>query len=242
MTSMDVVVDGPQRVRVMIVESSELVRLGIRDVLTSNRDFVVVGETSLHQEAVDASAELLPDITFLGLSRSRQNNSGQLAGLEALNQILRANPHARVIALVDGDEMADVLLAVRAGAKGVLLRNTPADALQEAVLHVLDGDCALDPGLTRFLFEHIASNPSQLGMVGTTTEQNPSVRVPLSARELEVLTWMAEGLRTKEIAAQMMISPGTVKSHIRHIFEKLHVTDRTSAVIASLRSGLLNAA
>ena len=242
MTSMDVVVDGPQRVRVMIVESAELVRRGIRDVLTSNRDFVVVGETSWHQEAVDASAELLPDITFLGLSRSRQDNGGQLAGLEALNQILLANPHARVIALVDGDEMADVLLAVRAGAKGVLLRNTPADALQEAVLHVLDGDCALDPGLTRFLFENIASNPSQLGMVGTTTEQNPSVRVPLSARELEVLTWMAEGLRTKEIAAQMMISPGTVKSHIRHIFEKLHVTDRTSAVIVSLRSGLLNAA
>ena len=143
---------------------------------------------------------------------------------------------------MDGDEMADVLLAVRAGAKGVLLRNTPADALQEAVLHVLDGDCALDPGLTRFLFENIASNPRQLAMVGTTTEQKPSVRVPLSARELEVLTWMAEGLRTKEIAAQMTISPGTVKSHIRHIFEKLHVTDRTSAVIASLRSGLLNAA
>jgi DNA-binding NarL/FixJ family response regulator len=242
MKSMDAVVDGPQRVRVLIAESAELVRRGIRDVLTSSREFVVVGETSWHQKAVDASTELLPDITFLGLSRPRHDNSGKLAGQETLDQILLANPHARVIALVDGDEMADVLLAVRAGAKGVLLRNTPADALQEAVLHVLNGGCALDPGLTRFLFEDIASNPSQLRMVGTTTEQNPSVRVPLSARELEVLNLMAEGLGNKEIAARMAISPGTVKTHISHIFGKLHVTDRTSAVLASLRLGLLNAA
>ncbi len=242
MTGMDIVVDGPQRVRVMIAESAEFVWQGIRDVLSSNRDFVVVGETSLYEEAVDASAELLPDITFLGLSRSRRDNSGQPAGLETLAEILLGNPHARVIALVDGDEMADVLLAVRAGAKGVLLRNTPADALQEAVLHVLGGDCALDPGLTRFLFENIASNPSQPGMVGTSTEQNPSERVALSARELEVLSWMAEGLPTKEIAARMMIGPGTVKTHIWRIFGKLHVNNRTSAVVTSLRLGLLNAA
>ena len=242
MKSMEAVMDGPQRVRVLIAESAELVRRGIRDVLTSNRDFVVVGETSWHQEAVNASVELLPDITFLGLSRPRQDNSGQPAGLEALEQILLANPHARVIALVDGDEMADVLLAVRAGAKGVLLRNTPADALQEAVLHVLDGDCALDPGLTRFLFEDIASNPSQIATIATSNEQNLSVRVPLSARELEVLRSMADGLGNKEIAARLGVSAGTVKTHVSHIFGKLHVTGRTSAVLTSLRLGLLNAA
>ena len=241
MKSTEAVMDV-SRVRVLIAEPAELVRRGIRDVLTSNRNFVIVGEFAWHGDAIDASAKLLPDITFLGFSRSRHDNSGQLAGLEALDQILLGNPHARVVALVDGDELADVLLAVRAGAKGVLLRSTPADALQEAVLHVLDGDCALDPGLTRSLFESIASNPSQLRMIGTTPEQKPSVRVPLSARELEVLSWMAEGLGNKEIAARMTISTGTVKTHISHIFGKLHVTDRMSAVLASLRLGLFRAA
>lgn len=232
----------PERVRTLVCDSAELVRRGIRDVLTKDGQFVVVGEIARPEDVPGAYLDMSPGITLLGLGRGRARAAEESAGLHALRQVIQVDPSARVITLVDEDSMDDLMQPVRAGAKGVLLRDALASTLLEAVRDVMEGGAALDPRLTRSLFDSFATRPGFLGTDISERRLSPSVLHLLSPREQEVLRALAKGYRNKEIAAALDVSVGTVKTHFRHIFRKLKVTDRTAAVLTALQARLPEAA
>ncbi len=233
---------SPVGARVLIVDSAELVRRGIRDVLAGNRRFSVVGEIAQAEEVVEACLELSPDIIFLGLARDDDDALGGSADLAALRRTLYLEPSVRVIVLVNGDTVEDLLQPVRAGAAGILLRDAPASTLVKAMDDVLAGGAALDPRLAHSLFQHLAADTASPTAEASQLRLDPAVLSALSPREQEVLRSLAQGKRNKEIAAELGVSVGTVKTHLRHIFRKLTVSDRTGAVLAALHVHLPEAA
>lgn len=228
-----------ERTRVLIAESADLVRQGVRGVLAKERQLVVTGEVARPEEIAPAlGGERSPDIILLGLGRDAAERAEALA---ALRETRRRAPATVAIVLVQGDAVDDLLAPVQAGARGVLLQDAPAGILLEAVRHVLEGGCTLDPRLTRRLFEYLT-----LGTAQPTFSPEPTLDVAvlraLSPREIEVLQLLCQGLRNKQIAARLGVTVGTVKTHLRHIFRKLDVDDRTGAVLTALQVQLREAA
>lgn len=226
--------------RVLIAGGPELVRRGIRDVLNKDRRFGAITEVEHAADLPSACASVMPEIVVLDLEAptGERSSSGQ-----ALEAVLIVRPDLRVIIVVEQAALEGVQRAVRAGARGVLLRDAPARSLLDAVGDVLDGGAALDPRLTWQLFEQWNSDrPGSLGVAGAPPLLASSVVAVLSPREREVLQLLAQGNRNKEIAAELGVSVGTVKTHLRHIFRKLMVADRTAAVLAALRAGWREAA
>jgi DNA-binding NarL/FixJ family response regulator len=234
----------PGNVRILVADGAELVRRGIRDVLASDRRFQVVGELERPRDIVDACLDLSPDIIFLGMAEGSDNGAAVSESLTALRQTLRLDPYARVIVLVDGETADGLLQPLQAGARGAFLRDAPATRLLEAIGDVLEGGGALDSRLARSLFDYLAFN-NGLPITGAWQPElrlDPAALRPLSRREQEVLRALARGHRNKEIAGQLGVSVGTVKTHLRHIFRKLSVPDRTAAVLAALQGSLREAA
>lgn len=226
---------GPERARILIADSAELMRRGIREVFTHDRRFVVVGEVTQAQDVAQAALQRTADVLLLGLRPGRSGDSEVPAGVAAIQETLRIAPLVRVIVLVEGDTVEDLLEPVQAGTKGVLLRDAPASTLLEAVCDVLAGGAALDSRLTRCLFDYLAAG-SGLPTAGVPEPRlGPAALDALSPREQEVLRSLAQGYRNKEIAAQLGVSVGTVKTHLSHIFRKLEVDDRTAAVLTALQ-------
>lgn len=243
----DLTGQGSHSIRILIADSAEIVRRGIRDVLTINGGFTIVGEVERPRDLPEACRNLLPDVTLMGMARAAHRDTGTPELLDALRRTVQANSSTIVIVLVDGNDVDDLMDSIRAGAKGILLRDAPAAVLTTAINDVLDGACALDPRLARLLFERLTATPG-MSMAGddgrdfaiaSQDGSGEALRQPLSARELEVLRCMTQGLANKEIASALDVTTGTVKTHACHIFRKLYVNDRTSAVLAGLRMGLL---
>lgn len=234
----------PGSVRVLVADDAELVRRGIRDVLASDQRFQVVGELERPRDIVDACLERSPDIIFLGMAEGSDKGGAVAESLTALRQTLRLDPCARVIVLVDGETADSLLRPLQAGARGAFLRDAPAARLLEAIDDVLQGGGALDARLARSLFDYLAFN-NGLPMPDASQPElklDPTALRSLSPREQEVLRALARGHRNKEIASQLGVSVGTVKTHLRHIFRKLRVPDRTAAVLAALQGSLPEAA
>jgi DNA-binding NarL/FixJ family response regulator len=231
------------RKRILIAGGGELVRRGIRDVLGRERRFGVVGEVARLDELLPAYLEVSPDLVLLALAGPREDPPGPRGALAALGELLRADGEARVIVLSESEDAGDWTAPARSGAKGVLLADAPATTLLEAADDVLAGGVALDPRLLRALFDEWraagrAGRPEQ----EDAAELAPAVLRLLSPREREVLRALAQGRRNKEIAAELGVSVGTVKTHLRHIFRKLAVADRTGAVLTALQVRLGEAA
>ncbi|MEX0786126.1 MAG: response regulator transcription factor [Dehalococcoidia bacterium] len=232
---------SPIEVRILIADTSAASRHRVREVFDRDRWFNVAGEVARPQELPQACIQLAPDVVFLGLGGDEHDLDGELARA-ALRQSIRCAPALNVIALIAGDSPDDVLEPVRAGAKGVLLRDAAASTLLEAVADVMAGSAALDPRLTGALFEQLAAMNGPQGTDAPRLRLHPAVVRALSPREQEVLELLARGRRNKEIAAQLGVSVGTVKTHLRHIYRKLTVADRTAAVLTALQLRLPEAA
>lgn len=227
------------RVRILVTDSAELVRPGIRDVFASERRFSVFGEIGPASDPVETCLRVSPDVVFLGLAEPSDGNPPELA---ALRQMLHADSFLSVIVLMGSETVEELLEVVREGARGVLLCDARAGRLIDAVDDVLAGGAALDPLLARGLFEYLVADAGFSGANSPRTRVAPAVLNVLSPREREVLHSLARGYRNKEIAAQLGVSVGTVKTHLRHIFRKLTVSDRTGAVLAALQLRLPEAA
>ena len=204
----------PKGIRVLCVDDHPIVREGIAAMIASQDDIVTVGEASNGMAAIEQYRQLKPDVVVMDL---RMPGMG---GVEATTQIKRQFPSARIIVLTtyEGDE--DIHRALEAGAQGYILKDSVRRELLNTIREVYAGHRHISPAMAARLAEH-------------------TPRVALSPRELEVLQSIAKGLRNKEIGAKLDIAEDTVKVHIKNIFGKLEVIDRTEAVVAASQRGFI---
>jgi len=210
-------------VRVVLVDDQELVRSGLRRILRRKDGFEIVAECADGSEVPEAVATHRPDVVVMDL---RMRN---VDGIEATRR-LRDDPDAPpvlVLTTFDDDELLSG--ALRAGAAGFLLKDSPAEDLVRAVRAVGSGQSMLDPAVTARVLTAYRSSPSPAADVGIAE---------LTAREIDVLRLMARGLTNNEIAGELVISEVTVKSHIGRIFTKLDLRDRAAAIIYAFDHGL----
>lgn len=211
-------------IRVLLVDDQELVRSGLRRILRRKDGFEVVGECSDGDEVPAAVATCSPDVVVMDLRMRRVD------GIEATRRLL-ADPDAPpvlVLTTFDDDELLSG--ALRAGAAGFLLKDSPAEDLIRAVRTVAAGQALLDPAVTGRVLAAYRNGTSTPGA---------STPAELSPREVDVLRLMARGLSNAEIAAELVISEVTVKSHIGRIFTKLDLRDRAAAIVFAYDRGLV---
>ncbi|WP_330180690.1 response regulator transcription factor [Nocardia sp. NBC_01503] len=215
-------------IRVLLVEDQALVRTGFRMVVDSQPDMRVVGEAGDGAAGIAEAARLTPDVIVMDVRMPR------LDGIEATRQILAASDSiaAKVLVLTTYDLDDYAVAAVRAGASGFLLKDAPPEVFLTAIRTVHAGDAVLAASTTRRLLDRLAPpvDPVAQRLVATLTE-----------RERAVLRVMARGQSNAEIAVELRVGEGTVKTHVRHILTKLGVRDRVQAVIAAHEAGLVRA-
>ncbi len=210
-------------IRVLIADDQSMVRHGFRLILESEPGIEVVAEAADGEQAIAAVGRHTPDVVLMDVRMP------QLDGLEATRAILAGETQTRIIILTTFDLDEYVFEALRAGASGFLLKNAPPERLIEAVTAVARGEGLLDPAVTRGVIERFA-----------TTTAPPRVDLDaFTAREREVLVLVARGLTNAEIAAQLFVSVGTVKTHVAAVLAKLGCRDRTQAVIYAYELGVV---
>jgi DNA-binding NarL/FixJ family response regulator len=222
---------GTGGIGVLIVDDQRLVRAGFRMLLDGESGITVVGEAADGRAAVSFARATSPDVVLMDIRMP------VMAGIEATRRIAgavdggdRGGPRVLVLTTFDLDEY--VFDAVRAGASGFLLKDTPPEELVEAVRIVARGDALLAPAVTRQLISEFARQPS--------SGRQPTEAVGrLTERELEVLRLVARGRSNAEIAGDLTVSETTVKTHVSRILAKLHLRDRVQAVVYAYEEGLV---
>ena len=215
-------------IRILLVDDQALVRAGFRMILDAEPDMEVVGEASDGREAIDQVRTLSPDIVLMDIRMP------ELDGLEATRRILDAGEDApKILMLTTFDLDEYVYEALRAGASGFLLKDTPPEQLVSAIEVISQGDALLSPTITRRVISEFVK-----GTGPTPRAQFPRLD-DLTAREREVMTLIARGLSNAEISATLVVAPQTTKTHIGRILRKLQLRDRAQAVVAAYESGLV---
>ena len=215
-------------VRVLIADDQTLVRAGFRMVVESRDDLCVVGEAADGAEAVALAAEQHPDVVLMDVRMPVMD------GIEATRRITAVDaehrPHVLILTTFDLDQY--VYEALRAGASGFLLKDTPPQDLVAAIRTVAAGDSLLAPSVTRRLIERFVGLPAP-------RPQRTDVLTDLTPREADVLRLLARGLSNREIADQLVVSTATVKSHVARLLMKLGLHDRTQAVVFAYETGFV---
>jgi two-component system, NarL family, response regulator LiaR len=218
--------DNP--IRVLLVEDQEITRFGLRLTLEQSAKVTVVGETSDGLAAVETAKACQPDVVLMDLGLPGIN------GIDASKQIKDLQPQTRIIMFTSHDSPDEVFAALSAGVEGYCLKTASGDQLIRAIESVYEGVLWLDPGIANRVLRNIST---QTGKDNKTATKNGEF--DLSPREIEVLGLLVEGLSNQEMAERLIISPETIKTHMRHIMEKLTVSDRTQAAVKALKHGLL---
>lgn len=215
--------------RVVVVDDQHLVRTGFRMILDAEGDIEVVGEAADGAQAVEVTRRERPDVVLMDVRMPGVD------GIEA-TELITARPHPpRVLMLTTFDVDEHVYAALRAGASGFLLKDTPAEDLVRAVRVVAAGEALLAPTVTRRLVEHVVQGA---GAPMAAVEPPPGL-AELTERELEVLQLVARGLSNAEIAAELIVGEATVKTHVGRVLMKLGLRDRVQAVVLAYESGLI---
>jgi DNA-binding NarL/FixJ family response regulator len=213
-------------VRVLIVDDDALVRAGLSMILSGDEEVAVVGQAADGSEVPEAVARLSPDVVLMDI---RMPGVDGLAATEALRRRPGA-PEVLVLTTFDADEF--VLRALRAGASGFLLKDTPPGKIRDAVLRVARGEATLSPSVTRQLIAHVAAGtPPEKGQAGQLLGR-------LSAREREVALAIAQGRSNAEISGQLHMSVATVKAHVSRVLTKLDLNNRVQVALLVHDAGL----
>ena len=211
-------------IRLLIVDDHPIMRDGLRGVFRGDEDFAVTGEASDGAEAIQLAQVLHPDVILMDL---RMPGMG---GVEAITRLRELGHPARVLILTTYDTDRDVLPAIEAGATGYLLKDAPRDELIRAVRAAHQGQSVLAPKVASTL----------VGLVGSPGGRGQRGQENLSPREIEVLKLVADGATNQVAARKLLVSETTIKTHLLHIYTKLGVRDRASAVAAAYKRGLIS--
>lgn len=216
-----------ERIKVLIADDHRVVREGLCAILKTKEDLEVVGEAQDGQEAVEKARGLLPDVILMDVSMPR------MSGVEATRIIKREFPHIGIVALTMYEEQQYIFDLVRAGATGYLLKDTDSSQIVAAIRAIYRGESLIHPSVaTKILAE--------FSLLAQGKSKKPSWEEHhLTEREITVLRLVADGKTNKEIANSLDLSEKTVKNHVRNIFHKLQVYDRTQAAILGIRKGLI---
>ncbi|HEY3541726.1 MAG TPA: response regulator transcription factor [Gaiellaceae bacterium] len=209
-------------IRVLLADDQALVRAGFRLIVGGEADLEVAGEAGDGAEAVAAAASVSPDVVLMDVRMP------ELDGIEATRRIVASGGRARVLMLTTFDLDEYVVDAFRAGASGFLLKTAPPQQLVAAIRTVHEGEALLAPASTRRLIEQFAQ----------PREEAAALR-ELTAREAGVLRLLARGLTNAEIAAELVVEPSTVKSHVASVLAKLDLRDRVQAVVFAYEHGVV---
>ena len=212
-----------EALRILLVDDHPLVRNGLRALLASVVDMTVVGEASNGEEAIAQAAELQPDIILMDLHMPGLN------GIEATRRIVLAHPHIGILVLTMLEDDASVFAAMRAGARGYLLKGADQEDVLRAIGAAAHGEAIFSPPIARRLMQYFANMQPILP---------PNVFPDLTEREREILGMIARGKSNAEIAGELVLSPKTVSNHVSNIFSKLQVVDRAQAVLRAKQAGL----
>ena len=209
--------------RILLVDDHPLVRNGLRALLSSVTDMMVVGEAASGEEAITQTTELQPDIILMDL------NMPGLNGIEATRRIVQAHPHIGILVLTMLEDDASVFAAMRAGARGYLLKGADQADVLRAINAAARGEAIFSPPIARRLMQYFANMQPIL----------PQAAFPdLTEREREILGLIALGKSNAEIAEALVLSPKTVSNYVSNIFSKLQVVDRAQAVLRARQAGL----
>jgi two-component system, NarL family, response regulator LiaR len=217
-TTLDTAVEAHQPIRVLLVDDHAVVRQGLKMFLSLDKDIVVIGEAQNGQEACELTAALKPDIVLMDIIMPIMD------GLTAIQKIKMSQPEVEIIALTSILEDDKVFKAIHAGAMGYLMKDTKADALAKAIKGASRGEVQLDPEAAKRLIREVR------------TPESPE---KLTERETEVLRLIAKGLSNKAIAAALVVSEKTVKTHVSNVLSKLRLPSRTQAALYALKEGLV---
>jgi DNA-binding NarL/FixJ family response regulator len=210
-------------IRILIADDHGVVREGLRAVLGPEPDMEVVGEAAAGKEVVEIAAELRPDVILMDIQMPGMN------GIEAARRILEANQEVGVVVLTMFEDDDSVFSAMRAGARGYVLKGAPPSQILKVLRAVAGGEAYFGPEIARRLMDFFSA-PKPASPEETFPE--------LSAREVEILDLIAQGHSNAKIAGRLFLSPKTVGNHISHIFTKLQVADRAHAIIRAREAGL----
>jgi len=214
-------------IRVLLVDDQELVRTGLRGILRASFGFEVVGECADGGEVIAAVDATAPDVVLMDVRMPFTD------GVRATLQLKRRDPSPPVLALTTFDDDQALAGMLRAGAAGFVLKGVPAEDLQRAVRVVAEGGAWLDPAVTaRVLTVYRIAVPPAAEAASRDLDA-------LTSRELEVLALIGQGKTNGEIAAELFVSEGTVKTHVNHLFTKLRLRDRAAAVVFAYDHGLV---
>jgi DNA-binding NarL/FixJ family response regulator len=213
---------------VLIADDQALVRTGFRMILSAEPDIEVLGEAVDGREAVALARELNPDVVLMDIRMP------EVDGIEATRRIVARTGDGgpRILMLTTFDLNEYVYQALRAGASGFLLKDVPAQQLATGVRMIAAGEALLAPSITRRLIEEFAATPE--------AAPPPPGLDELTPRELEVFRLVARGLSNAEIAAELVVSEATVKSHVAHLLMKLNLRDRVQAVVLAYEAGIVS--
>jgi len=206
-------------IRVLIVDDQAVVRAGLVSILGAEPDISIVGEARDGLEAINQALELKPDVILMDIFMPGCN------GLEAMVAIKESLPDIRVLILTVSDREEDLFQAVRFGACGYLLKSASVDDIAAAVKRVAEGEAILSPYIAGKLLDEFRR------------EQTPAAQ--LSAREIEVLELVGEGLTNRQIAERLIIAESTVKTYLQRLLDKLHLENRAQAIAYAISHGLL---
>lgn len=209
-------------IRVLIADDHPVFRFGLRVLLQGEPDMEVVGEATTGREAVDMALDLRPDVVLMDL------NMPELNGIDATRRIRAEAPEVGVLVVTMFDDDT-VFAAMRAGARGYLLKGVEGEETLRAVRAVAKGEAIFSPTIADRIMRYFAHTPAQ----------SPAGAFPeLTAREREVLALIAKGLTNQAIAARLVLSEKTVRNHVSNIFSKLQVADRAEAIVRAREAGL----
>ena len=201
-------------IRVLSIDDHPLVREGVGTIINGQADMSLVGTASNGKEGIEAFRALRPDVTLMDLRLP------DLSGLDVMTAIRSEFPDARVIVLTTFEGDMDVQRALKAGARGYLLKSMPSQQMVDTIRQVHAGKKCVSPEIAAYLAEHLGDET-------------------LSRREMEILQEVAAGHRNRDIAARLFIAEETVKVHVKHIRDKLGASDRTQAVTIAARRGII---